>query len=213
MKLRRTGCNIIIATPGRLLDLLTSFSGIDLKSLELLVLDEADKLLDMGFSVTLSKILQHLPKQRRTGLFSATQTQALEDWMRVGMRNPVRVRVAVAEKKEKEIEKQGAGKYVLAKQDSDSDDDDDDDEYEEEEDDEDEMEGTDGAESQGDGEGGDDDEEDRRDAIAKNMKSVAKSSLPKHSLPPTLRNEYLVCKERCDYISLVTAVPLVVMLG
>lgn len=60
---------------------------------EILVLDEADRLLDLGFSATLTTILQYLPRQRRTGLFSATQTKELQDLIRAGLRNPVVVSV------------------------------------------------------------------------------------------------------------------------
>jgi superfamily II DNA/RNA helicase len=64
---------------------------------ELLVLDEADRLLDMGFEITLNSILVRLPRQRRTGLFSATQTKEVQALVRAGLRNPVAV--AVSEKK------------------------------------------------------------------------------------------------------------------
>eukprot|EP00914_Ancora_sagittata_P015712 GHVO01031267.1.p1 GENE.GHVO01031267.1~~GHVO01031267.1.p1 ORF type:complete len:300 (-),score=33.21 GHVO01031267.1:14-913(-) len=92
------GGNILVATPGRLVDTLSrSDEGLDLtasvKALEVLVLDEADRLLDMGFHKSLNTILSYLPKQRRTGLFSATQTKELEDLIRAGLRNPVRVTV------------------------------------------------------------------------------------------------------------------------
>ncbi len=60
---------------------------------ELLILDEADRLLDLGFEATLNTILSYLPRQRRTGLFSATQTKELVDLMRAGLRNPVLVNV------------------------------------------------------------------------------------------------------------------------
>lgn len=60
---------------------------------ELLVLDEADRLLDLGFEKTLTTILQYLPRQRRTGLFSATQTKDVENLVRAGLRNPVLVSV------------------------------------------------------------------------------------------------------------------------
>ncbi|XP_011499766.1 PREDICTED: ATP-dependent RNA helicase DDX55 [Ceratosolen solmsi marchali] len=88
----RIGANIIIATPGRLEDLLSNCKEINLsaaiKSLELLVLDEADRLLDLGFSVKINTILSCLPRLRRTGLFSATQTKELEQLVRAGLRNP-----------------------------------------------------------------------------------------------------------------------------
>ncbi|CAL1286821.1 unnamed protein product [Larinioides sclopetarius] len=91
------GANIIIATPGRLADLFNPKHNLKLtacvKALEVLVLDEADKLLDMGFEKTINTILGYLPKQRQTGLFSATQTKEMEDLIRAGMRNPVCISV------------------------------------------------------------------------------------------------------------------------
>jgi ATP-dependent RNA helicase DDX55/SPB4 len=60
---------------------------------ELLVLDEADRLLDLGFEKTITTILQYLPRQRRTGLFSATQTKDVEQLVRAGLRNPVLVSI------------------------------------------------------------------------------------------------------------------------
>ncbi|KAF9096766.1 ATP-dependent rRNA helicase spb4 [Mortierella sp. AD031] len=88
--------DILIGTPGRLEDILAQKrSGVNVKELEVLVLDEADRLLDMGFSVSLNKIMSLLPKQRRTGLFSATMTDGLSELVRAGLRNPVRVVVKV----------------------------------------------------------------------------------------------------------------------
>uniref|UniRef100_A0A8C9QE77 ATP-dependent RNA helicase n=1 Tax=Spermophilus dauricus TaxID=99837 RepID=A0A8C9QE77_SPEDA len=97
-RFRRQGGNIIVATPGRLEDMFRRKSeGLDLvscvKSLDVLVLDEADRLLDMGFEASINTILEFLPKQRRTGLFSATQTQEVENLVRAGLRNPVRISV------------------------------------------------------------------------------------------------------------------------
>lgn len=62
---------------------------------EILILDEADRLLDYGFQKSLDTILSYLPRQRRTGLFSATQTKQLQDLIRAGLRNPVLVSVSV----------------------------------------------------------------------------------------------------------------------
>uniref|UniRef100_A0A8C4WJL9 ATP-dependent RNA helicase n=1 Tax=Gopherus evgoodei TaxID=1825980 RepID=A0A8C4WJL9_9SAUR len=97
-KFKEHGGNIVIATPGRLEDMFRrKADGLDLascvKSLDVLVLDEADRLLDMGFEASLNTILDFLPKQRRTGLFSATQTQEVENLVRAGLRNPVRIAV------------------------------------------------------------------------------------------------------------------------
>lgn len=69
---------------------------MDLKRLEVLVLDEADRLLEMGFERQVNAIIARLPKQRRTGLFSATQTEAVHALARAGLRNPVRVNVTLS---------------------------------------------------------------------------------------------------------------------
>ncbi|XP_078489121.1 ATP-dependent RNA helicase DDX55-like [Ciona intestinalis] len=93
------GSNIIVGTPGRISFALEKClmlrSGV--RSLEVLILDEADRLLDLGFHRTLTTILGYLPKQRRTGLFSATQTTEVVQLMKAGMRNPVKI--SVKEKK------------------------------------------------------------------------------------------------------------------
>lgn len=87
--------NLLIATPGRLVEILASPHVHCSLSFEVLVLDEADRLLDLGFKDDLQKILQRLPKQRRTGLFSASMSEAVEQLVRVGLRNPVRINVKV----------------------------------------------------------------------------------------------------------------------
>jgi ATP-dependent RNA helicase DDX55/SPB4 len=85
---------LIVATPGRL-EAAINAGAIVCRQLELLIMDEADRLLDMGFAVSLTSILTKLPKQRRTGLYSATQTNEVEELARAGLRNPVRVAVRV----------------------------------------------------------------------------------------------------------------------
>ncbi|XP_038058990.1 ATP-dependent RNA helicase DDX55-like [Patiria miniata] len=97
-QIQEKGANILVATPGRLEDLFQRKDfGLNLpsmvRSLEVLVLDEADRLLDMGFKTSINMILSYLPKQRRTGLFSATQTDEVEALIRAGLRNPVRITV------------------------------------------------------------------------------------------------------------------------
>ncbi|KAF4152148.1 hypothetical protein CNMCM6069_002526 [Aspergillus lentulus] len=88
--------NVLVSTPGRLLELLSSpHVHCPQSSFEMLVLDEADRLLDLGFKETLQNILRRLPKQRRTGLFSASVSEAVDQIVRVGLRNPVKVMVKV----------------------------------------------------------------------------------------------------------------------
>ena len=84
--------NIIVGTPGRLEALfehkhggMMSVLARGVKELDVLVLDEADRLLDMGFEASINTILRYLPKQRRTGLFSATQTSEVEKLIRAGL--------------------------------------------------------------------------------------------------------------------------------
>jgi ATP-dependent RNA helicase DDX55/SPB4 len=88
--------NLLISTPGRLLEILSSpHVHCPQSSFEILVLDEADRLLDLGFKDDLQKIVARLPKQRRTGLFSASVSEAVDQLIRVGLRNPVRIAVKV----------------------------------------------------------------------------------------------------------------------
>jgi ATP-dependent RNA helicase DDX55/SPB4 len=88
--------NVLVASPGRLVELLASpHVSCNQSSFEVLVLDEADRLLDLGFKQDLQNILSRLPKQRRTGLFSASISDAVSEIIRVGLRNPVKVQVKV----------------------------------------------------------------------------------------------------------------------
>ncbi|KAI9110692.1 hypothetical protein K1719_018130 [Acacia pycnantha] len=92
------GANILIGTPGRLYDIMDRMDILNFKGLEILILDEADRLLDMGFQKQINSIISLLPKLRRTGLFSATQTEAVEELSKAGLRNPVRVEVRAESK-------------------------------------------------------------------------------------------------------------------
>lgn len=83
---------ILIGTPGRILDFLKTPS-VKTNSCSILVLDEADKLLDTNFEKDIETILRLLPKQRRTGLFSATISSAGSHIFKTGMRNPVKITV------------------------------------------------------------------------------------------------------------------------
>lgn len=89
---QETRPRILIATPGRFLDFMSSTS-VKPNSVEIVVLDEADKLLDISFAQDVISILQRLPKQRRTGLFSATLSAAGDSIFKTGMTNPVRITV------------------------------------------------------------------------------------------------------------------------
>jgi ATP-dependent RNA helicase RhlE len=83
---------IVIATPGRLLDL-TERGAIDLSRIEVLVLDEADRMLDMGFLPAIKRVLALLPAKRQTLLFSATMSPTIESLARATMRQPKLVEV------------------------------------------------------------------------------------------------------------------------
>jgi ATP-dependent RNA helicase RhlE len=89
----REGREVIIATPGRLVDHLKQGTA-KLDGVEVLVLDEADRMLDMGFKPQLDRILARVPRQRQTLLFSATTAGEVADFARSHLRSPVRVEVA-----------------------------------------------------------------------------------------------------------------------
>lgn len=80
--------NILVCTPGRLLQHMDETPNFDCSQLQVLVLDEADRILDMGFANTLNAIVAQLPKQRQTLLFSATQTRSVKDLARLSLKDP-----------------------------------------------------------------------------------------------------------------------------
>ncbi|KAF8188385.1 P-loop containing nucleoside triphosphate hydrolase protein [Pholiota molesta] len=86
--------HIIIGTPGRLLDHLETTKGFSLRTLKFLVMDEADRLLNLEFSEAIDKILKLIPKERTTYLFSATMTTKVAKLQRASLTNPVKVEVA-----------------------------------------------------------------------------------------------------------------------
>ncbi len=86
------GVDVLVACPGRLLDLLSQGS-VDLSRVEILVLDEADRMLDMGFIHDVKKVLAHLPAQRQNLLFSATFSQDISDLASRLLHNPERIEV------------------------------------------------------------------------------------------------------------------------
>lgn len=85
--------HVIIATPGRLVDHLEKTKGFSLKTVQFLVLDEADKMLDQNFQVELDKILSLLPRTRQTLFFSATMTKQVKKLQRAALKDPVRVSI------------------------------------------------------------------------------------------------------------------------
>ena len=89
----RRGATVVIATPGRLLDL-TSRRAINLSTVEVLVLDEADRMLDMGFLPAIRQVLAMLPSKRQTLLFSATMSSSIESLARSTMIQPAMVEVS-----------------------------------------------------------------------------------------------------------------------
>jgi ATP-dependent RNA helicase RhlE len=89
------GIEIFVACPGRMLDLLDE-GYIDVSSVEILVLDEADRLCDMGFLPDIRRILRHLPSQRQTLLFSATMPEDIRSLAAKILRDPVHVQVGAA---------------------------------------------------------------------------------------------------------------------
>ncbi|OSX65100.1 hypothetical protein POSPLADRAFT_1053878 [Postia placenta MAD-698-R-SB12] len=86
--------HIVVATPGRLNDHLEDTKGFSLRGLKFLVLDEADRLLDMDFGPIIDKILKAIPRERTTYLFSATMTTKVAKLQRASLSNPVRVEVS-----------------------------------------------------------------------------------------------------------------------
>ena len=88
----RRGVDVIIATPGRLLDLVIQ-GHINLQHIQYLVLDEADRMLDMGFINDIKKILSRIPAQRQTVFFSATMPEEVQHLVNSILKNPVRIEV------------------------------------------------------------------------------------------------------------------------
>ncbi|KAA8523687.1 hypothetical protein F0562_010110 [Nyssa sinensis] len=80
--------NILVCTPGRLLQHMDETPNFDCSQLQVLVLDEADRILDVGFKKALNAIISQLPKYRQTLLFSATQTKSVQDLARLSLKDP-----------------------------------------------------------------------------------------------------------------------------
>jgi ATP-dependent RNA helicase RhlE len=91
----RAGVDIVVACPGRLLDHMTQKT-INLTALEVLVIDEADRMFDMGFLPDIRRIVRQLPTQRQTLMFSATMAEDIRKLTQEVLRNPVTVRIGLA---------------------------------------------------------------------------------------------------------------------
>lgn len=86
--------NILVGTPGRISQHLNEAIGMETSNLQVLVLDEADRCLDMGFKKQIDGIISHLPPTRQTLLFSATQTDSVKDLARLSLTNPQKIGVS-----------------------------------------------------------------------------------------------------------------------
>lgn len=86
--------HVIVGTPGRVVDHLTNTKGFSLRTLQHLVLDEADRLLNMDFEQEIDQILKAIPRERRTQLFSATMTSKVAKLQRACLKSPTKVEVA-----------------------------------------------------------------------------------------------------------------------
>ncbi|XP_050740012.1 probable ATP-dependent RNA helicase DDX47 [Eriocheir sinensis] len=86
--------HLIVATPGRLVDHLEKTKGFNMRALKYLVMDEADRILNLDFEEEVDKILKELPRERRTMLFSATMTSKVNKLQRAHLRDPVKVEVS-----------------------------------------------------------------------------------------------------------------------
>ncbi|MCJ1335327.1 ATP-dependent RNA helicase dbp4 [Bachmanniomyces sp. S44760] len=85
--------NILVCTPGRILQHMDQTAAFEVDNLQMLVLDEADRILDMGFQGAVDAIIEHLPNSRQTLLFSATQTKKVSDLARLSLKDPEYVSV------------------------------------------------------------------------------------------------------------------------
>ncbi len=97
------GADVIIATPGRLISHL-SLGNVDLSKVSFFVLDEADRMLDMGFSDDIMQIVKHLPKERQTIMFSATMPHKIQELARGILHDPVEVKLAVSRPADKIVQ-------------------------------------------------------------------------------------------------------------
>lgn len=97
------GADVVIATPGRLISHL-SLGYVDLSKVSFFILDEADRMLDMGFAEDIMQIVKYLPKERQTIMFSATMPTKIQQLAKTILTNPVEVKLAVSKPAEKIIQ-------------------------------------------------------------------------------------------------------------
>ena len=93
------GSDVVIATPGRMISHLQN-SGIDLSHVQYLIFDEADRMLDMGFSDDIMKIISYMPRERQTIMFSATLPPKIRELAKSILRNPAEVNIAISKPNE-----------------------------------------------------------------------------------------------------------------
>ena len=98
-----TGVDMVICTPGRMITHL-NMGYVQVKSLKYLILDEADRMLDMGFNDDIMKIISHLPKQRQNLLFSATMPSKMRELARKILHNPLEINIAVSKPPEQIVQ-------------------------------------------------------------------------------------------------------------
>jgi ATP-dependent RNA helicase DDX27 len=96
----RTSPDIVVATPGRLLDHITNSAGVTLETVEFLVLDECDRLLQLGFQEEVHEIVKACPKERQTLLFSATLNTKVDELVKLSLKRPVRFKISNKEKED-----------------------------------------------------------------------------------------------------------------
>ncbi|RPB20195.1 DEAD-domain-containing protein [Terfezia boudieri ATCC MYA-4762] len=85
--------DVIIATPGRFIDHMRNTAGVAVDTIEILVMDEADRMLEDGFADELNEIISHIPRSRQTMLFSATMTDSVDQLIRLSLNRPVRLMI------------------------------------------------------------------------------------------------------------------------
>ncbi|KAJ2937775.1 hypothetical protein O0L34_g17904 [Tuta absoluta] len=111
LKSLKKGCNIVVSSPGRLLDHLQNTEGFNCNNLKCLVVDEADKLLEAGFEKHVTGIIKLLPKDRQTVLFSATMDDKVKNLAKLALRNNP-VTIAIRDNVQSTVEGLQQGYYI-----------------------------------------------------------------------------------------------------